>query len=68
MKILVFMFEGPISNNIEKIDIEFWDAPGKTYFFEFLWLIWKYWYLCLMVLSIIIKKIKKNYLLPLIRP
>ena len=47
MKILVYMFEGPISYNKENINI----APSplgrrlQKRFFEFLWLIWKYWYL-----------------------
>ena len=37
MKILVFMFEGPISNNKEKKMFASlpWDAPGKKIFLNF---------------------------------
>ena len=45
MKILKFIFEGPISNNKEKnkyYPLFPWDNPGKKYLFEFLGLIWKF--------------------------
>ena len=61
MKILLFMFEGSISNNKEnnkECPLSPWDAPGKKYFFEFLGLIWKFCYLSLKVLSLIIKKVE----------
>ena len=39
-KILIFMFEDPISNNNENINIAptplAWDAAGKKYYFQFL--------------------------------
>ena len=39
IKILLFMFKSPNSNNIEKnkyCPLSLWDAPGKNYSIEFL--------------------------------
>ena len=53
MKLSIFMLEGLISEWRKKKCCH--PPPGKgIFFFEFIWLKWKYWYLCLIAQFLII--------------